>query len=447
MIENPDSRDMDAPHLLYVAWGYPPARSAGMYRALATANAFARNGWRVTVLTATTETFERLIGTDPQSEGAIDPSIEVVRIPFDPQRGETNLSQWSVLRVYSPLFWNASRWLRALASFPEVAYGSWKVPLQRAAEAIHRKDAVDLVLSTANPNVDFAAADHLHKKYNVPYVMDHRDAWHLNVYTGRRVGSPWRRSNRLERRLLEGCMEAWFVNAPIRDWHVAEYPKRARDFHVVANGFDTQFVAARRERLPDPAQLVFGYLGTIYGPIPLREALEGWKLARTKSPLVASAKLVFRGRLGHFAEADSVAAELLKEYEPEAVTYEGPVSKTQVSEVYSTFDALLLIISKSPYVTSGKVFEYASTGLPIVALHDPITAASTVLQGHPLWFPAEKVSAEAFSVAIVQAAEAASTMGPRDLELAQAWAEPLSREAQLTPRIAALRKMIEGPVR
>ncbi len=41
-----------SPHLLYVAWGYPPARTGGVHRAVATANRFAELGWRVTVLTA-----------------------------------------------------------------------------------------------------------------------------------------------------------------------------------------------------------------------------------------------------------------------------------------------------------------------------------------------------------------------------------------------------------
>jgi hypothetical protein len=50
------------PHLLYVAWGFPPCRSGGVYRALATANAFARDGWDVTVLTVERELWERRTG-------------------------------------------------------------------------------------------------------------------------------------------------------------------------------------------------------------------------------------------------------------------------------------------------------------------------------------------------------------------------------------------------
>lgn len=428
------------PHILYVAWGYPPSRGAGMYRALATANAFARDGWKVTVLTATRETFERLTGSDPEAEKFIDPRINVVRVPFDPVLGEMDLRKWSRARLYSPLLWNFARWIHSRLNFPESGYGSWKSPLTTAAEEIHREHTVDLVVGSANPNVDFTPGMRLHRKHGVPYVMDHRDAWHLDVYTGKRVGTRFSRSNRLERRLIDDSLEAWFVNQPIRDWHAAEYPRRSDHFHVVANGFDPIFLDSVPSHHGDANRgLTFGYLGTIYGPIPLRETLEGWRLARAESTTLAQSRLVFRGRLGHFAEPDAATAALLNEYRDDNVSHLGPVSKTQVSEVYREFDALLLVISRSRYVTSGKVFEYAATGLPIAALHHPETAATSVLSGHPRLFPVSAPTPRNIANALIATAENALASTPRDIERTRQWAAHLSRDAQLLPRVSALR--------
>jgi glycosyltransferase involved in cell wall biosynthesis len=428
------------PHLLYVAWGYPPSRGAGMYRALATANAFVRNGWRVTVLTATRDTFERLTGSDPDSEASIDPRVKVVRIPFDPPRGEPDISKWTRSRIYSPLLWNYLRWKWAALKFPEPGYATWLRPLVDAADQIHNADNVDLVLGTSNPNVDFMPGYALHRRYGVPYVMDHRDTWHLNVYSGRPTGG--NRSKRLERKLFAQSSEAWFVNAAIRDWHATTYPERSDSFQVVANGYDPDFLDTNRRRLPTQEGLVFGFLGTTYGPMPLRETLEAWKEARASSELVARSALVFRGRLGHFAEPDAETAALLEEYVTDGVRYEGPVSKTNISGVYQSFDALMLILGRSKYVTSGKVFEYAATGLPIVSAHHPETAASEILSGYPQWFPIAEVTVGEIARAIIGAAEAAVQLDMGDFESNQTWARHLARDEQLLPRVAALKMLV-----
>lgn len=431
-----------APHLLYVAWGYPPSRSAGMYRALATANAFARAGWDVTVLTATRETYERLTGSDPQSEDAIDSRITVVRIPFDPLRGEPDLRKWSRWRVLSPLLWNYLRWVRARFGFPEAGYGMWKAPLIEAARQIHATHPVSLVVGTANPNVNFTPGEDLHRSHGVPYVMDHRDAWQLDVYTGERTSPRTSRPSRLEERLISNALECWFVNQPIRDWHAREHPDHASRMHVVANGYDPNFLDTSRTRTPDPSHLIFGFLGTVYGPIPLRETFEAWRAARAISPLLASAEIVIRGRLGHFAEPDPIAAQLIAEFADDGVRYEGPVSKTGVADVYRSFDALLLVISASKFVTSGKVFEYAATGLPIAAIHDPETAATSILTGHPSWFPVAGVTHDEIVRVLISTAERAAAMSTADFAEAQQWATPLARDNQLAPRIAVLAREV-----
>jgi glycosyltransferase involved in cell wall biosynthesis len=417
-----------------------------MYRALATANAFARDGWKVTVLTATRDTFERLTGSDPESEEFIDPRVRVVRVPFVPERDETDLRKWSRARLYSPRLWDYVKWQLSDRDFPERGYGAWMRPLVAAAEQIHREDPVDLTAGTANPNVDFAPGMYLRRTYGIPYVMDHRDAWHLNVHTGLHLGRRFGRSRRLERHLIDDALEVWFVNEPIRAWHVREYPRNAASFHVVANGFDPVFLTTKtdgdtteKESGGPDRVLIFGYLGTIYGRVPLRETLEGWRRARAESGVISRSQLVFRGRLGHYAEPNAEVAALLEEYRCDGVSYLGPVSKTQVTGVYSDFDALVFIAAHSEYVTSGKVFEYAATGLPIGAFHHPETAATSVLRGYPRVFPVAEPTPRLIADAFIDLAEHTASAGPRDAIASRAWAAHLSRDAQLTPRITALR--------
>ena len=127
--------------------------------------------------------------------------------------------------------------------------------------------------------------------------------------------------------------------------------------------------------------------------------------------------------------------EILSDVADAGVTYGGPVPKTDVAAVYAGFDALLLILGTGRYVTSGKVFEYLSTGLPIVSVHDPGNAATDVLRGYPLWFPARELTVEAVSDALVAAAKAAAHVDHDKRAAGKAFAEMYSREHQLFPRI------------
>ncbi len=64
---------MSKPHLLYLAWGFPPAAKSCTYRMLATANSFSRAGWDVTVLTLSEDAWVREHGLDDSLLQLVDP--------------------------------------------------------------------------------------------------------------------------------------------------------------------------------------------------------------------------------------------------------------------------------------------------------------------------------------------------------------------------------------
>ena len=485
---------MSQPHVLYVAWGFPSSRGGGVYRALATANGFARAGFRVTVLTATRETFLDFTGADESLEAQVDPSVRVVRIPFDWPVMETDLRAWPPLRAITPRTWRKRQLARDVRDFPEIGYGPWRLPLQAAALAIHREDPVDLCVATANPNVAFMAASALHEEAGVPYVMDYRDAWMLDVFDGGLLHADGGREDTLERALLASAQEVWFVNEPIRAWHERRHPRLADRLHVVANGFDPEFaprprlsargadegggagtltggedehagardaeqdggrtaegVGALEGTAPQPSgerPLTFGYIGTASAKVPLAEFAAGWRLARSRDPELRDARAELWGYLGFYSTPNPALLALVEEYAPDGLSYRGPVAKTDVQATYETFDACLLILGAGAYVTSGKVFEYAATALPIVSIHDPGNAASDVLRGYPLWFPVADVSPESIAGALASAAHAARTADEATRAACAQFARQYARDLQLAPRIEALREFVTaGPDR
>lgn len=429
------------PHLLYVAWGFPPCRGSGVYRAWATANAFAEAGWDVTVITVPREVFTLSTGVDESLERTVDPRIEIVRVPFESGAFQNDLRRWSWLRANAPELWNVVNARREQRAFPERTYGSWRPAIEAAALEVHARHPVDLVLGTANPHVDFTPGLRLHRDHGVPYVMDYRDAWQLDVFSGARIVAPDSDAARWERELVESAHAVWFVNEPILRWHADLYPDAAERFRVVANGYDSP---PEHGGGSTGEGLVFGYLGTISAAVPIDRLVEGWKLARSRSPLLAGSRIELWGHLNHAGTPNEAVTRLMGGFAENGIAYHGPVPKHEVARVYSRFDALLLVLGTGKYVTSGKVYEYAATGLPIVSVHDPGNAASDVLRDAPAWFPVTSIdSPEAIADALIAGAERARAQTESERDAAREWARQFQRAGQLGPQIEALRGFVQ----
>jgi glycosyltransferase involved in cell wall biosynthesis len=431
-------------HLLYVAWGYPPSRGSGVYRAWATANQFARAGWRVTVLTVPRETFTMSTGVDLTLERSIDPSIRIERLAFSAPAFDTDLRRWSWARAHAPELWNGWSYWRGQRSFPEKGYGGWRRTLESAARRIHRSDPVDLVIGTANPNVDFIPGWTLHAEFGVPYVMDNRDAWSLDIYSGRRIVDRHSRAGRWEQLLVGHAREVWFVNEPIRQWYAEQFPEAAQRMHVVQNGYDVELdLPVSDDQLPRTS-LTFGYIGTISAAIPVAELVEGWRRARERSSLVAASRMHLYGYLNHLGIPGENMTRAMSAFEENGISYLGPVQRADVGTIYGTFDALVLTFGAGRYITGGKVYEYASTGLPIVSVHDPVNETSRILAEHPGWHGAAGLEPDQIADAIIATAEAAATQSDADRAAARRSARRFARHAQLAPRIEALSRAIEA---
>lgn len=430
------------PHLLYVAWGYPPSRSGGVYRLLATANEFSRAGWKVTVLTCERDVFLRSTGIDASLERRIDQNVRVVRSAFPNREIDLDLRSWSPLRASAPELWNGWQALRTRRLFPEARYGLWRPVLEREALRIHSADPVDLVIGSANPNVVHTAGLKLHTQHRVPFVMDYRDTWQLDMYAERRTLSDRHPGAVWERRLIESAAEAWFVNDPIAQWHRELYPEYAEKIRVVPNGFDRSFVDSPIAPVADPnREVVFGNIGTMTSQTPIPELIAGWSLARSRGAL-DRARIDLYGYLGHQGDDEGGVLTQVASVNDGSVRYLGTVEKADIAQTYAQLDALILPLGTSRFMTSGKVFEYMATGLPIVSVHDPVNAVSDTLRGYPGWFPAPSLAAEDVGHALVSAEQFARSQTYNDRLAARTWADRYDRHSILEPIASGWRERI-----
>lgn len=439
------------PRVLYVAFYFPPSRASGVYRARATANHLSAQGWDVTVLAAPLKFLHEVIGSvDEELATTVDPRIRVERPAQHQFAWEHDVRRFGALRRSMPLLARKLYHLGQERIFPEHYY-SWGLSAVAHGLRMHLRRRFDVVLATGNPFVSFAAAWALHRLTGLPYVLDYRDAWTLNLFTDRPAYPTGHPAWAWERRVLTRASAVCFVNDALRGWHAERYPSVADRMMVVPNGWDPDLLpgltggAGARGAAP----LQFAFLGTLTTTQPVEEMITAFRRARAH-PELADATLNIHGHLGFFAHSQALlAARLGICLDPDPagpardVVYRGPVSKTGVGGVYRDSDVLVFLAGGARYVTSGKIFEYMAAARPIVSVHAPGIAAAEVLNGYPLWFNADSLDPDEIAQAMVAAGKAARDLSPDQRRQAYGHAQAYARQTVLTPLETRLRTVSE----
>lgn len=448
--------DERRPRLLYLAFYYPPSRASGVYRARAMANHFTAAGWDVTVFAAPLPFLYDVIGsTDEKLLDTVDPRITVERPDLDTYRWEYELRNMSWFRGTLP---NVAKRLYDFGErlqFPE-HYVSWARASISKALKLHRKQRFDAVLATGNPFAAFAAAWAIGKLAKVPYVIDYRDSWTLDLFTDGPAFPAKHAAWKWERRLIGQSAITVFVNNALRDWHADRYPASAERMMVVPNGWDPDLLHLDPLEAADAGTprrpLKFGYLGTITTYQPVEQMADAFRIAR-RHPDLADAELNVYGHLGFFKHSHASYLPRLglttsQEVDPETdagLRLRGPVSKTDVSSVYSDSDVLVFLAAGGRYVTSGKIFEYMASGRPIVSVHAPDIAAREVLEGYPLWFTADSLDPQQIAQSMIEAGKAARDASPEVRAAARRHGDKFQRDNLLAPLEARMRSLVRRP--
>jgi glycosyltransferase involved in cell wall biosynthesis len=448
MIRNREAR---RPRVLYLAFYFPPSRASGVYRARATANHLSDDGWDVTVMAAPLSFLYHVVGSvDEALAGSVRPDVKIVRPSLSHYAWERDLRRFGRLRRTSPVLAQRVYAMSQARIFPE-SYWSWGLNAVRAALRRHVRRRFDVVVATGNPFASFGAAWMFNRLTGVPYVVDYRDSWTLNLFTDGPGFPPKHPVWKWEKRILRRAAGASFVNEALRQWHADSYPKYADRMLVVPNGWDPDLMptaAPDSSVAPHPERgLRFAYLGTISSAQPVDELIASFERAR-KDPALADAQLNLHGHLGFFKAGQELLSTRLglssgDGDDPESgIRYRGPVSKVEVDRVYSDSDVLVFMAGGAKYVTSGKIFEYMAAGRPIVSVHAPGIAATEVLNGYPLWFNADSLDPDAIAETMVAAGKAAREMTPQMRAAAQAHAASFTRDKTLEPLVERLRAVV-----
>lgn len=425
------------PRLLYLAFYFPPSRASGVYRARATANHFAAEGWDVTVLRAPDRFFETVTGSsDTALADTVDPAVDVAAVPMSLFDWETDIARYGRFRGNAPVL--AKRWhhWQQRHVFPE-RYQSWARRCVAEGHRRHRRARFDLILATGNPFAAFGAAWALSRLTGTPYVVDYRDSWTLDLFAGTDAFPPGHPAWKWERRVLRRTAASVFVNGALREWHAERYPDAADRMLVVPNGWDPDCLDADGfAPAPEDRPLSYAYVGTLTANQPVASMIEGHRVMRERGDH-ADAGLDLYGHLGFFAASEgNLRSRLGLEFDEPGTPglhYRGSVSKAAVGEAYNASDVLVFLAGGSKYVTSGKIFEYMATGKPIVSVHEPGCAAEELLRDYPLWFAPGSLEPSDVAAAMAAAGDAARKDDPATAERARDYAASFTRHRALEP--------------
>lgn len=432
------------PHVIFPAIGFPPAAKSSAYRLREIANQFCAHGWDVTVVTIKHESWEREYGLDHTLSDAVDPRVEIVQVPLVREDLETDLRLFSRERALDPSGWLADRRDEQMRIFPEPVFGGWRPALEDAVLALHAERPADLLFASCAPYTLLAVARRLWDEHRVPYAMDYRDGWSVDVIGGGEAFPPESRPGRIEREVLSDALTVSFVNDPIADFYRERYPDLADRVRVVRNGFDEDSIPERIEN-PDPARgLTFGYLGSVnFSTAFLRSVLDAWRSAREQDDLLDRSVFEIRGHFGAGSTRGTNAhVEIIRQAEPDGVVYGGPVPKSEVQSTFMGWDVLVLMLVGGRYVTSGKVYEFMATGLPIVSAHEVDHDASIQLEGHPMWTGAHGLRHDALVEAFRSAAAMAVDADDDTRAAVQRHAARFERGAQIEPLVRELTELV-----
>lgn len=440
------------PHIGLVAFYFPPSRASGVYRMLALANHLVEHGWDVTVFTVTPDFFEHITrSSDDSLLAAIDPRVQVERIPLPMRHLEQELRRFGPLRGNYPEVHRrvTARLIRRVWCDQ---YGSWVPGVIRRLVEVHRRHKLDLTLATGNPYSCYQAVWTFKKLTGVPYVLDSRDSWTLNLFTDEYAFPPGHAAFAWEKRTFADASLISFVNTPLLAWHQREYPGDADKMMVVANGYDAADTVTAGERTEaetteesEPAEhrVHFGYVGTLTANQPHAIVWDGWRRAKEAGRLPDSVADLY-GHLGFFGVSAAVRNTLPLDDATQDVVWHGAVGKAQIAQAYDALDVLLMIVADSPYVTSGKVFEYMSTGKPILGLYEADCAVAQVLDGYPLLVRTRSLAPDDIADAFVAARELVDTVTPEQVAAAREFATRYERTKQLDALEARLRRLLPG---
>jgi glycosyltransferase involved in cell wall biosynthesis len=364
--------------LLALAYFFPPLGGGGCQRTLKLVRYLEPQGWAVSVVT--TRDSDYWIA-DPTLLEEVPQSAEVLRVGgWTAHRALGWLARGGIRleRAQGARRGAAFRALRALQSWALIPDGfvGWSRAARRAAAGRIRRGGVDALWTTSSPESSHLAGLALARRFGIPWVADFRDPW-VGRATYRAPTPIHDRAHRsLERAVIERADRITMVSEAMIEAYQRRYPHvPASRFALLPNGYDPDDWARAREeeaRAPreDEAHFVLLHAGQLAHRPTVHTLLEAARALLAEDPsLGETLRVRFLG-----------GNEELSGEEPARLGLAGVIElrdsvdhRAALVEMHRA-GALALLGhggAGDALIYTGKIYEYLTSGRPVLAILDP----------------------------------------------------------------------------
>ncbi|MFQ5797364.1 MAG: glycosyltransferase [Bacteroidota bacterium] len=362
--------------VLIIAYYFPPMGLSGVQRTLKFAKYLPSYHWKPTVLTvAPTGYLAKDLSLLQEAEES---EVEVVRSKtLDPTR---LFRKHNVVSLPPEFVRKTLNRISQVFFIPDNKIG-WKSRARKTAEHLLRKEKFDIIFATAPPYTDFLIGVELKKKFNIPLVLDYRDAW--VDYPYHFYLTPIHRwlHVRFERKVLESSDKVVVVNRRIKELLLRRYPfLRYDDIVTISQGFDpADFQFEPDTQLPKSNRMRFTYSGTFIDDVTPKYFLRALRKVLDEHPRL-------RGRIeacfiGHFRNENlRIVTRLGLEKDVKIIKY---LDHRESVKYLLASDVLWLMIGKGKGMdtrSTGKLFEYIGARKPILGCVQDGVVKETILK-------------------------------------------------------------------
>lgn len=372
--------------VLIITYYWPPNGGAGVYRWLKLSKLLPEHGWQPVIYTPENP---EVVADDPGLLKDVRADIEVVKRPItEPFNLYKRFTGRSTKEKVQVGFLNEKKqggwkedlalWVRSNFFIPDARVW-WVRPSVKFLKEYLREHPVDAIITTGPPHSMHLIGLELKRALGVKWIADFRDPWtDIDFYAQLKLTS-WAdaKHKRLEGEVLREADQVLTVS-----WHWADDLRKlgAANVEVVTNGYDPDDLPSPPGPVDEAFSLV--HIGSLP---PTRNAPELWaalKMICDEDPAFAAKfKLRFVGPVDHTIAESVEHAGLGAHLERTGrVTHEEAMRHMQRARV------LLLLVNDTPNllgILPGKLFEYISTGRPILGIGPTEGDVSRVLDKEP----------------------------------------------------------------